>query len=251
MPEWLHDGAAFGEEEYQLGLDSAFIKLAQFRHQVTSALYNSGASVQLGLTKNRQQIEIFIDCAVDILRHLDEWRAALAPEHHYIVRHGDQPLPPRSSASLFYSSEMYVYHGIENISMWSRYLGARILLHCILFKLLFVWQHIIKEDTDKYAVIERLSRADAQISANEVCASIPYAFSVGFNTQSDIKTIIQNTKPLRVYSLVWSLIFLCGSQWLSELQRQWLREKMLMVSQATGNQTLNQIANVRQTATQK
>lgn len=188
-----------------------------------------------------------ISTALSILDDLATWRATLDPQYNFHVVHGCLEQIPASLCSLFYSSEIHTFDDMESVAMWSRYKGTRLFVNCLLAKLVYHWRKVVDLDPGRYEEVEKRTLLDIQVTAEEVCASVPYAFGIDFDTFDELPIVIKKASPARVYSLVWACVSITGTPLIDEELREWIREKLRLISRVTGNGLLERLANVSDT----
>ncbi|KAF2493745.1 hypothetical protein BU16DRAFT_422248, partial [Lophium mytilinum] len=125
LPEWMKDGAAFGEDGLALEYDTILIRIASVRQRL-SALFQYKSSRQPDAKELAGLAEPLNQEAQDIDQALQDWRMnfpnAWSYTRHRLPTHR---LWPKTS---FFSPEVSVYRRLEDAAVWARYFSSRMLV---------------------------------------------------------------------------------------------------------------------------
>ncbi|KAK5034709.1 hypothetical protein LTS07_000463 [Exophiala sideris] len=132
LPEWMSDGALFGEEGLDLDYDSIMVRVVELRHKLseiqTSARKGDGPAPMAAEMLNSQ--------ARDLDTALRVW-AIKIPVSHSLTRHiladSDGKGWPRQH---FFSSMVYAYACPAYAAVWAQYYSARMLVNSMRLRIL-------------------------------------------------------------------------------------------------------------------
>jgi hypothetical protein len=264
LSPWLQDGAHFGEEGVQLGLDGCLVEMTQLRSRAQKLLRDLTSLP--GRTERHNRGAADAQSLVAEARSIDDslaaWAAALPEERIYTAT---QMTPERLSCDVdaayderFYGSTVETYPSFEHATMWNCYRAARIVTNNIIAKALphtkFAENHQISNSD--IATQQQLAQLNIQTVVDEICASVPFYFGrVGRTKQHQRPKLVENkntnidatseiVSARKVFPLAWPLIIAIVAVGISERQRRWVRAQLLLVSQITGKRVLKGLANV-------
>lgn len=246
MPEWLEDGAKFGESGHELELDRCLVKTIHVRWRML-ATFNTLKAVQasgrhLIVPELLQRIR---EC-LDLEASLRAWTMSPPPEYRFDVV-GVEKLPASStSEDLFYSSTAHVYRDYCSAFTWNRCRGARLVVNGLINKATG-WAQMITHSNEQADVSTLLGHVESKQTilqlVDDICASVPYQF--GATEANFVSGQYSETTATQIYPLVWPLMFCSGALYVPESQRAWTREKLNQIGQITGSSLLIAVAKVR------
>jgi len=244
VPEWLHDGSAFGEQGLELEYDCISIRIANLRNQVSMLLKEAGSSQPASHEVIAAAEELSGDArAIDTA--LQDWMSHFPTEwaqrEHTLPSSYD--LPSRD----FYYPIVFSYSRPAYAAPWNHYYAMRLLINSTRLRVINV-SHSSFDDFACDLRSECLSHI--QSMANGLASSLPFClqkFRVTDPTgsSSDRDSIVLNAnddvKPfLKTNLTVWPLSIASGLGDMDFDQdlRFWFRDELSHLGRVIGDRVL-------------
>lgn len=249
LPEWLQDGAKFGETGHELELDQCLVKTTHVRSRIVTGfktLKSLDASTRHLLVP--ELLQCLREC-LDLESSFRAWTVSSHIDYSYEVVNVEEL--PRSSPSedLYYSSTAHIYKSVNHTMSWNRCRAARLVINGLINKVTH-WVHIIvhpQEQVDVNSLSGHIESKQTIVQlVDEICASVPFAF--GATESSFVSGYYSDTTATQIYPLVWPLVFCSGALYIPEPQRAWIRAKLALIGQITGSSLIMSVAKVRHPA---
>lgn len=249
LPEWLQDGARFGETGHDLDLDRCLVKTTHVRSRIVTSFKTLKS---LDVSTRHLLVPELLQClreCLDLEASFRAWTLSSHTEYSYGVVNVEDL--PRSSPNedLFYSSTAHNYKSFMHALSWNRCRAARLVINGLINKVTH-WVHIIVHPQEQVDVCSLSGHIESRNTilqlVDEICASVPFAFGA---TESNFTSgQYSDTTATQIYPLVWPLVFCSGALYIPEHQRAWIRAKLALIGQITGSSLIMSVAKVRQPA---
>lgn len=254
LPEWIQDGASFGETGVNLSLDECLVQLALLRNS-SQSLWRSKDSMASNQCKNEATSLVKHARTVDNL--LIRWASNFPPDWTFITQgepsSGSDVVPSIEAEQLErlqYGSTISLYPNFEQATRWNQYRASRMITNAIIVRALRLIAKCSTEDNSSPKLLfsqQIAAQEEVQEGVDQICASVPYYFDVmGTNSENPrtTKPRLDNVNARQAYLLAWPLTIAVAAPAIPEQQRQWIRSKVLLVSRITGNGALELVANM-------
>lgn len=256
LPEWIWNGAKFGEDGVRLGLDACMVRLALMRTHLQEIWRDAKTTKLLDLQAELQKVIVE---ALEIDKELARWAATLPREWIYTTQGEsstirDSPtIEEQTPERLQYGSTISLYPNFEQAAMWNRYRGSRVVIGCILQKALAYTDLPNLDETGNEQKHPSLSprkiQEEMQGFVDDICASVPYHFDV-MGVNSDLprhgKPRLETIGARRAFLLSWPLTISMAATGIPAHQRKWIRCRILDIGKITGSGAHELIANMDQ-----
>ncbi|MCJ1226862.1 hypothetical protein MMC12_003517 [Toensbergia leucococca] len=231
LPEWILDGAYFGEYGLELEYDCIVVRIVHVRQRL-STLIKEMSDLQHTSQELILIAEELNEEAQEIDKALQDW-AAHFPSTWCYQRH-TLSTPHSWSARDFYSPIVYSYSSPAYAAVWSQYYAMSMLINSTRLRVL----RISHPNSDDFAYDQRLEcLSRIRIMANDLASSLPFCLqrfkvtdspdsssdrnSITLNTNEDIKPYVAGPVvwPLGIASSLGDVDFKLRSWFRSELAR--------------------------------
>ncbi|MCJ1374999.1 hypothetical protein MMC20_006232 [Loxospora ochrophaea] len=228
LPEWIQEGAVFGEYGLGLQYDRIVVQITNIRHQL-SALHEGKTGSPCTSPKLIFVLEELNNKARKIDTALQEWATGFPSIWHH-QRHtllSPHPWPMRD----FYSTTAYEYLSPAYAAVWNQYYATRILINSTRLKVLQ-----LSPDSDPLTYEQRSEcRSQMETMSNDLASSIPFCLErfkvidglVKPNANDDIK-------PHLASLVVWPLTLASGLEDVDIKQRSWFRSELTRLGKVVG-----------------
>jgi len=231
-PDWLQDGAAFGEEGFELDYDRILIRLLKTRNALTSLIVKS-----VGIQPPSKEIDVLNKEAKDIDKALKDWTRNF-PRRWCYRRHTipEDYIVPKEH---FYSREVYSYHSPAYAAVWLKYFQNRLLVNSTRLRILQ-----LRGDSDTNCDIQaQQSECLALIKAmtDELTAAVPFCldkWKVEESSEEPVPKIKLNLKedlqPNLAGLAIGALTVVACLRHTPTDQKTWLKSQLLHIGTACG-----------------
>jgi hypothetical protein len=235
LPEWVKDGASFGEHGSELEHDRIVVRIANIRHQV-SMLLKEAANPRSILRNVASRAEELNEEAHDIDRTMEIW-ASTFPRTWYHQIH-TLIMDRSSSTEDFYTSTVHSYANPIDGALWAQYYTMRMLINSTRLRVLEMIHSKLNDSVLKQQW-ECTSRLRSM--ANNLASSIPFLlqrFKVENHLCSDQTLVTLNTKeevrPYMANLVIWPLNVAASINDLDAKQKEWFRSKLSQLGRLVG-----------------
>ena len=236
LPDWILNGARFGEHGMSLDFDRIFVRIVHLHHEAACRLQQRNPRIPhaVGLDIEAQELD----------KALQDWAARLPStwsyQQHELPQSGPRP------RRCFYSPVVYNYFKSGHAAVWSQYFAARLLVNNARLKLLeSSLQHLPTGSTYDH----RRSHCVAQLNAmaDSLASTIPYClqrFKVADSggTAGHPRSVIINAdediRPCLAYLVTWPWTIASSLSYVSTRQQQWFRTELAQVGRILGDGVL-------------
>lgn len=236
LPDWILNGACFGEHNIALGFDRIFIRIVNLHH--ASASFQRKEDLQIAYAE-----ELNIE-AQELDNALQDWATQLPAtrsyQRHILTESG--PWPKRH----FYSPVVYSYSRPGNATVWSQYFAARMLINSARLRFLESSPRDPSADcTDDQQRLHCVTQLNAM--ADSVASTVPFCLerfkvvdspksptgqtSITINTNEEIK-------PYLVNLVAWPLTIASSLEWVDIRQQLWFRSELARLGRVIGDGVL-------------
>ncbi|KAF4634198.1 hypothetical protein G7Y89_g3903 [Cudoniella acicularis] len=245
LPEWMWDGASFGEVGLELQYDSLVLRIANIRHELAALLKEENGigfrdSYELGISaaKLREQ-------AREIDKDLQQWKTAFPQSwrYHKHMLPDPHPWPMRD----FYSPTVYSYSCPAYAMVLNQYFAMRMLVNNTRLRILKLLKHHHDElhSASDFDVEFAECLADIKKMGNDLACSVPYclqrfkvtkakAFSAGGEEKVVVLTLDEDIKPYVASMVIWPLGIASSVGFLDEGMKVWLRSELARLGRMVG-----------------
>ncbi|KAI8964265.1 hypothetical protein F5Y11DRAFT_100881 [Daldinia sp. FL1419] len=239
VPEWLQDGAQFGEEGLILALDSIMVRVAALRERSLCLFLPKSAR----FSSQPRPGDIAAEARV-LDAALESWSATLPEDWKFTLLSVFAP-----DFTLDGIIHVYATHG--HAAVWCRYHAIRLVVNSICRRALFVMAQCSSQMLSVVPEQDECLRKMASLGA-DFCRSVPAVLSPtsteGYSTtpqQSEINDnpshSNQGVMPKLAILLAWPLILAVNTDGIPETQKEWLEDKLKLVVCALGDATLETV----------
>ena len=233
-PDWMSDGAHFGEHGLELDYDRIIICLATTRQRLsallkqevyTGALHSSFVSEAKTLAHEAKDMDML----------LRDW-AAKFPNEWYPQRHTLSSIP----SSDFYSPLVYSYSHPAYVDVWNQYYSTRILINGTRSRAL----ELLLFDSDESMYEERLeSFSNMETAANDLASNIPFCLGkLTASHEAESSSCQPGIGLVRKNGLVssnsilaaWPLLVASLVANLPPMQKIWFRTQLVQLGRVLG-----------------
>jgi hypothetical protein len=236
LPDWMIDGASFGEHGLELEYDWMIVKISSIRHGIFMLLkeksnqqdtYPELTLIAEKLNKEAQNID----------KALQAWSAHFPIDWCYQRNTLSDPHP--APARGCYSSIVYIYSSLASADVWNIYYATRILLNSTRLKIL----NFIRPDSYQLANERLECHSHLRTMANDLAFSVPYSLQ-GLtviddpNPSSNKKRITlktgDDTKPYLASMIAWPLTIASTLGNIDIQQSMWFRSELAHIGKILG-----------------
>jgi len=241
LPEWMMDGAIFGECGLELKYDCIFTRTVNVRKKLfaiingNDILHCTSYKVASRADDLNQEVQE-LDKAV---KHL----TAYFPSTWYYQRHTlpePHPWPIRD----FYSPVVYSYSSPAYAAVWNQYYAMRMLISSTQLRIL----ELSRPNSTNIFSEQRLECfSNMNAMANDLASSVPFCLqrikvTASLNSSSDENSITLNTnediKPYMARLLVWPLSIASTVAHVGTQQKSWFRSEIARLGRIAGARVL-------------
>ncbi|KAL8822097.1 MAG: hypothetical protein Q9191_007163 [Dirinaria sp. TL-2023a] len=237
VPEWMQDGAKFGEQGHDLEYDGIVVRIATLRQRLSTLVkdnlfadhhYHDVASVAKELNKEAVAIDIA----------LQNWRSHFSTAWYY-ERH-DLPDSSAWPTKDFWSPVVYSYASIPYAAVWTQYYAMRMLInstHLTIFEFFVPF-------SDNLTWNQHLDcLSNMKLMGDDLASSLPFClqkFKVTKSSESSYhgKSIKPSTngdiKPQLATLIVWPLTIASSLRNVDVQQRLWFRSVLAHLGKLVG-----------------
>lgn len=231
LPDWLLDGARFGEQSLELDYDQITARLARLQYTWRRLE---------GCHESKEGIENLEMEARNLDTALQDWSdhvpTECSPQRHFLESHSPGYLPTRH----IYSSLILSYPKPGYAAAWCQLYAMRMLINSIRSDLLEARQQFLS--SSDYELQQRDCIANMREMGDSIAGSIPSSLErvkIDLNpmTMESHPTInkVENIKPHSASLLMWSLMIACRVEYLDSQQKLWLRSELDEIGRMTGD----------------
>jgi hypothetical protein len=248
LPPWLRDGSQYGETGYTLELDRYMVIVAKLRHQV--GILSMEATTYTGSVSEEKMAElrIFLAEAQALDSALARWSSSLPPDMKYssIAVHTD---PGTESEDRSFNGTVHIYSTVGHAGLWNRYRALRIAVNALILQTLSSIQVPLELDLNS---LKNAAKTIIHRLAEDLCESVPFTLGSIGNKQVDGQNCFFVTKPSTplggaikastAYFICWPLALVITIPDIPEGPRQYLRDRLLDVSNIVDDGVLERLA---------
>lgn len=210
LPEWMHDGSAFGECGLSLLYDRIMVRILDLRQGPHAATFSGEMNVEIR----------------DLHHALEEWKSAFPPKWNF-SRH-NVPHEFKIDCPDFYSRTVFGYASPTYAAVWAKYYATELLIQN-----LRISPGRISGRADQSS--DDVLRLDS--FANDLASTVPFCLERFQVHHSSPDTITLSTKDARPYNatlIAWPLAIASGIGRLKPEQRSWFRSALSRIGRAIG-----------------
>jgi hypothetical protein len=243
IPDFLQNGAHYGEEGPALEFDSLMVRVAALRAR-SLALF-SGKDAETCSDMHGSQA--FAAETQNLDTALASWSQSLPEDWMFAI----QTLPPNPDESDFtYNNIAHNYATHGHAAIWNRYRAIRLIVDSIRIRSL---THLIQtmeyQSQRSFVAIQQESiRTSMEAITNDLCGGVPFFFnSLDPTGLRSIKmgkytiTTDDEILPKMAGLLAWPLTVAISCEYIPEPQRQWLKGKLKLVAKSCGDAVLESV----------
>jgi hypothetical protein len=246
-PEWLEDGANFGEEGVHLGLDRCMIKICKLRCRAFGVLRALKTASSVEKVAYLAELQNVVEEAQEVDSALSDWCASLPQDWLYSVQPASTKMLaefPPTPENPYYPKTTHIYNNIAMSVQWNRYRGFRLIANGLIFKAL-TWQgSITGTDPAGGALLKARASSNFQVLTDDICASIAYFFALTDSGQENEKVHNQAVDMARIGKLSWILTVSVATPEMPDNQRDWVKHLLTVVGEISGFPVLQEFAKV-------
>ncbi|TVY37442.1 hypothetical protein LSUB1_G004622 [Lachnellula subtilissima] len=240
LPDWILDGAAFGEEGWELEYDYLSVRITNLRYQV-SLLVKEAATQDPspGFTSAARALN---NEACEIDNGLKVWNSRFP--HAWSTQRHILSDPPPLPTTFFYSSTVLTCSSVAYTAVWNQYYAMRMLHNSTHLKIL----SLCHPNPDAFDETQRLECVSCvETMANDLASSIPFClqkFEVVGNTDSSedqsLVTMFTNhdLKPPMASMTVWPLSIASCLGDVKVEQRLWFSDILSRLGRMLGDRVI-------------
>ena len=233
LPNWVLNGARFGEHGLSLEFDRIFVRIVYLHH--------AAASIQNTQTSHIPYvIDLDIE-AQELDNALRNWAAHLPTtwsyQQHVLTQSGPWP------RTHFYSPVVYTYSQPGHAAVWSQFFVARMLINNARLKLLESSPRHLPADFT-YDEGRLHCRTQLNDMADSLAATIPFClqrFKVAENGHHQHSVTInadEEIRPCLAYLVTWPWTLASSLSFVCIRQQQWFRSELAQVGKVLGDGVL-------------
>lgn len=241
LPQWILEGASFGEHGLELDYDGIVIRIANVRRRL-STLLKETTGPQRTSHELTSTVEELSKEAGDIDKALQDWTAHI-PSSWFYQRHtlsNIHPWPTRD----FYSPVVYSYSSPAYAAVWNQYHATRMLINSTRLRILKVG----RLDPDSFACEQRLEcLSNIKTMANDLASSVPFCLqrfkithSPNSSCQQNVITVNTNEdiEPYVADLTIWPLTIASSLGDVDVKQTLWFRSELARLGRVVGVRVL-------------
>jgi hypothetical protein len=257
LPSFLHDGASFGERGVELELDTFFVQLALLRNRTQRFAEYFYQSLRPTERRNAKDfLRNLINQARVLSDEMSVWATNLPDEFKYTAQTFDvaqlDEQESEQEENLFFSNIGHHYRTLWHASIMQRYQAALIAVNIIITKA--ISRCILAGSAVEPIILAQQQQAlsNAQTLVDDLCASFPFSFGLvnGSHQTTSIspamtEIAVEQLTASTAFLLVWPMTIASAAVGISESQKNWIKNKLVLLSRKTGNKVLGLAARVR------
>jgi hypothetical protein len=243
IPDFLRDGADYGEEGPALELDALMVRVAALRTKSLALLYREIAEPSSDIVES----EDLAAEAQNLDTALASWPISL-PEK-WMFCHS----PPSSISAEHnhnYNGVVHSYATHGHAAIWGRYRAIRLIVNSICIRCLaFQLQKLNNPSQCSFIAIQQKAiRAIMEVVATELCGYVPFFFNQ--LDQTGMRSILMGKYTIRTNEeilpkmaalLAWPLTVAISCEYIPEPQREWLKGKLSVAAKSLGDAVLESV----------
>ena len=260
VPEWLHDGASFGEHDIEAQLDLYMIQVARLRRELEDLRQRMKKRDGRNETKPAIDLKALLASGLLLDEHLSDWVTNLPS----VLRYNVKRIPDNvllgtygNLDSMFYDSIVHLYPSARSATLWNRYGATRLIANNIIAGTL-AGLAASPNPSMSPASEKRLRRAASTIAelVDDLCHGLPFHFSLVNQCNMEASGSVKVPKEfwdgshpkiavVSALRLSWPLVIASATSRIEDQQRDWVRAKLRHISEITGNGVLDCLSKVR------
>ncbi|KAI0846957.1 hypothetical protein F5Y00DRAFT_126682 [Daldinia vernicosa] len=234
VPEWIRDGAQFGEEGPVLILDSIMVRVAALRERSLCLFLPKSARFSTQPHPGDLAAEArSLDAALEV------WSAALPEDWRFTTRSDSTP-------DFTFDGVIHVYATYGHAAIWCRYNAIRLIVNSIRNRALSVMAQCSSQMLS-VAPEQDICLGKTTSLGTDLCRSIPVFFTsitvegnpTGAMANDNIVHVNQEIKPKLATLLAWPLILAINTDNIPEFQKEWLKNKLKSIANTLGDAILD------------
>jgi hypothetical protein len=233
LPDWIWDGAHFGERGLELEYDYIIIRIVNLRNRIYQPLRGDGSELTIYLEELNKQA-----CDLDIA--LQEW-ASHFPNTWFRQSQTCQ-IPYHSLRGSPYGPVVYKYSNLAYNAVWSLYYSVRMLINSSRLHILIDLSHSVPDESHWEQKLECINHIETM--SIDLAASIPLRIrgqtaidnsSPASTRLSGISTETEVTKPYMASLVIWPLGIAARLGNLDVNHRSWFRSEVARLGRLIGS----------------
>ncbi|KAJ5279793.1 hypothetical protein N7478_005165 [Penicillium angulare] len=232
VPEWLQNQAIDTEDPVAM-LDHLYVQLAHVRSQYLG--------FQLENTESHiEQLDALITEAKELQFAFEDWVLSVPDQWKFsVIEFKDTG--NLNSRNAIYGDYYHIYSTMEHATIWNRYRAAHMIASSTFIRVLLTMSAILPEDQTLAArVQEQMSKIESLVS--DMCCSIAFFLVAGKDKGAgDLKLFHNELTPMTATLLAWPLTLAVSTSFAPTEQKQWIGEKIQLISAALGTNILGAI----------
>ncbi|KAE8148680.1 hypothetical protein BDV25DRAFT_157798 [Aspergillus avenaceus] len=229
LPEWIQDGALFGEDGFELVYDRILVRVVNLRHRLVSL--NMMVLPQPGIVGNTVEINEFNKDAQVLDEDLEHCVAQVPRPLNSLRRHRISELISWPTKD-FYSPVVYSYSSLAYAAACCQYYATRMLVKSTRLRILAL------SSVSDMAQEQQLS-FEMRYIGDDLAASTPFCLRrFGLTTQSHRNPINLNTdeyiKPIDARLIIWPLSIASSLDNMDISQKTWFQGQLSRLGKIVG-----------------
>jgi len=246
VPEWLQDGAVYGEEGPALELDSLMVRVAALRAQSLTLFLQKNST----LPSLAQHSKDIATGAQELDIALASWSGALPADWKFSTQ--PSPAGPDSTdMDHLYDGSVHIYATHGHAALWNRYRAVRLIVNSIRLRSLSTLCQCPSQRSFGVAQPDECQKIMDSL-AKDLCGSVPFFFTSRHANQDGAglrfirigNTVIRTEReilPQMATLLVWPLAVAVNTEGVPNPQRQWLKHRLRSGADALGDAILESV----------
>lgn len=231
LPDWILDGASFGEHGSELEYDSIVARIADIRHRLSMFLKEIPG---LGYRSNNfaERVESLNEEARDIDEALQGWISSFPstwhPKSHILSDINAWPTHD------FDNPIVYSYSSTASLLVWTQYYSMRLFMNSTRLRILRLSNVGSKEFSQKQRA-QCLSNITA--AANDLASSLPFCLGEVRVASDRISVTVETNVEIMPYvatRVIWPLMIASSLADVDMKQRQWFRSELARLGKIVG-----------------
>ena len=240
LPEWMHDGAVFGEDGLELEFDTIVVQIANLRHRLSTLLGEIGQQPDWTMIRLKAA-ELNVE-AQRAEKALHEWSTHFPSS--WSGRQHNLPTPCIWPSKFFYGSYVYSYSHVAYAAVWARYYSTVMLVCSARLRVLKLINPTPDHDLDKQrseCLFTIKDMTDFLISTIPFCLErFRVSDASNLSTQRDLITLNsdEDAKPYLARLVVWPLSVGSSLEEVNTEQRMWFKSQLSRIGESLGTGVL-------------
>ena len=243
IPDFLHDGADYGEEGPALELDALMVRVAALRTKSLALLYRETAEPSSDIVES----EDLAAEAQNLDTALASWPLSL-PEKWMFCRPPPSPIAWEHKHTYNGIVHSYATHG--HAAIWGRYRAIRLIVNSIRIRHFNYQLRTVDYPSQRsfIAIQQQAIRTTIEVITAELCGCVPFFFNqldqAGTRLIMMGKYTIKTSDeilPKMAALLAWPLTVAISCEYIPEPHRQWLKCKLSVVAKSLGDAVLESV----------